>query len=158
MPFPRVTGENLAGQRLTLPGDLAGDRNLLFIAFQRWQQADVDTWTALAAELQRGHPGCGFYELPTISPGNPLMRWFINNGMRSGIKDQESRRRTITLFLEKGAFRRGLNLPDEERIYVLLVGREGTIYWRAEGRLDAEKEHSLRAAIDEWERDESQRR
>jgi hypothetical protein len=67
--------------------------------------------------------------------------------MRSRIKDQENRRRTITLYLDKEAFRRTLDLQDEDRIYVLLVGREGSSYWRAEGRPDAAREQSLRAVL-----------
>ncbi len=149
MAFPSVTGQNLAGQQLALPGDLAGDRNLLFIAFQRCQQEDLDSWTSLAAELEHIHQGFRFYEPTTLATGNPFFRWFVNRGMRSGIPNRGSRRRTITLYLDKIAFRRVLNLPDEDRIYVLLAGRQGTIHWRAEGRLDPDKEQSLRAVVDQ---------
>ncbi len=157
MGFPTLTAFNLAEQRVTLPGDLSGERNLLLIAFQRWQQEEVDTWTGLAAQLGSDHRGFQFYELPTLEPGNPLSRWFINQGMRSGIRDLESRRRTITLYLDKKAFRRALDLPDEKQIHVLLVGRDGTVYWRAAGRLNEDNARSLRAMLAEWEREESLR-
>jgi hypothetical protein len=71
--------------------------------------------------------------LPIPAPGNPFFRWFVNQAMRSRIKDLESRRRTITLYLDKEGFCRTLGLPDEEWLYVRLVGREGARYRRTSG-------------------------
>jgi sulfur carrier protein ThiS len=48
MTFPKVSGSNLLRQKLTLPQDFAGKLNLVFIPFQRWHQAEVDSWDALA--------------------------------------------------------------------------------------------------------------
>lgn len=59
------------------------------------------------------------------APGHPFFRWFVNQGMRSGIKNLECRRRTVTFSLDKEGFCRTRGLPDEEWIYVRLVGREG---------------------------------
>ncbi len=41
MVFPFVRGENLEGPTFTLPADLEGAYNLLFIAFRREQQIDI---------------------------------------------------------------------------------------------------------------------
>ena len=58
-----------------------------------------------------------------------------------------ARARTITLYVDKPAFRRALELPHEEDIYVLLVDREGKVFWRAEGAFAPEKGESLAAAL-----------
>jgi hypothetical protein len=133
--FPRLTASNLEGQTFSLPQDFAGDRNLLLIAFQREQQQNVDTWLH---QMKRFEPCPGFhyYELPTIDKLNPFFRWFINSGMRRGIPDRNARARTITLYLDKPSFRKALNIPDEKRIYAILVDRSGRILWRAEGDFD----------------------
>ena len=51
MLFPTVKAENLEGRALTLPEDLEGAYNALFIAFQRGQQIDIDSWIPLVKQL-----------------------------------------------------------------------------------------------------------
>lgn len=140
--FPKLIASNLDKQTLSLPEDFAGDYNLLLIAFQREQQKNVDTWLH---EMKRFEwsPNFRYYELPTIGRLNPIARWFIDNGMRRGIPDREARARTITLYLDKLAFRKALNLPDERQIYAVLVNRSGRVLWRTEGDFDEAKAASL---------------
>jgi len=140
--FPKLTASNLEKQTLSLPQDFAGDRNLLLIAFQREQQKNVDTWLHGMKRFESS-PNFRYYELPTIDRLNPIARWFIDSGMRRGIPDREARARTITLYLDKLAFRKTLNLPDERRIYAVLVDRSGRLLWRAEGDFDEAKAASL---------------
>ena len=46
--FPQVSAVNLARKRLNLPQDLEGRINIVFVAFQQWQQGEVDTWISTA--------------------------------------------------------------------------------------------------------------
>ena len=147
MPFPVVTSANLSRQGFTLPADFEGDLNVLLIAFQRWQQRAVDTWIPFVRQLEQAHADARYYELPVIQRMNVLGRTFINQGMRAGIPDPVARARTITLYVDKPAFRQALELPHEKDIYVLLVDREGNVLWRAEGIFTPEKGESLAAAL-----------
>ena len=140
--FPKLTASNLANETLSLPGDFAGEHNLLLIAFQREQQKNVDTWLHQMKRFEAA-PGFRYYELPTIEKLNPITRWFINGGMRRGIPDRDARARSITLYLDKPAFRSALDLPDEKQIYAVLVDRSGRVLWRAEGDFDEAKAASL---------------
>lgn len=144
--FPRLEAQNLEKQHVSLPEGFAGDHNLLLIAFKREQQENVDTWLR---EMKRFEaiPGFRYYELPTIGRLNPIARWFINRGMRSGITDREARERTITLYLDKASFRKALNLPNEDGVYAILVDREGRVHWRAEGDFDEAKGESLHLTL-----------
>lgn len=145
--FPEVEGANLEKRDFRLPDDFEGEANLIFIAFRRPHQAEVESWLPLAKELVEGHPGLRFYELPTISVRGAMARRFINQGMRRGIPDPKAREVTITLYLEKEPFRQALDIPDEESIHVLLVGREGRIHWRAQGALTASSAAGLERAV-----------
>ena len=147
--FPAVTGSNLQREKRNLPEDLEGELNLVFIAFQQWQQTQVDTWIPFARQLEETHSGVRYYELPTIQRLNVLARTFVNEGMRAGIPDPVARERTITLYLDKNAFREALQLPGEDDIYVLLLDRQGRVVWRAEGVFTPEKAESLTAAVRE---------
>jgi ATP10 protein len=145
--FPTVNGLNLQRKQLTLPQDFQGQLNLVLIAFQQWQQRQVDTWIPLARQLEEDYPVVRYYELPTIQRLNTLARTFINEGMRAGIPDLVARERTITLYLDKKGFREALQLPGEDDIHVLLLDRQGRVLWRAEGAFTPDKGESLAAAI-----------
>ncbi|MBN1137654.1 MAG: hypothetical protein JXM73_13795, partial [Anaerolineae bacterium] len=100
-----------------------------------------------ARQLEEAYPAVRYYELPTIRRLNTLARTFINEGMRAGIPDLVARERTITLYVDKKAFREALQLPGEEDIYVLLLDRQGRLLWRAEGAFTPDKGESLASAI-----------
>ena len=56
MQFPAVTGSNLQREKLSLPEDFQGKLNLVLVAFQQWQQREVDSWIPFARQLERSHP------------------------------------------------------------------------------------------------------
>lgn len=150
--FPRVTGSNLEGREFVLPEGFEGRLNLVFVAFKREQQSDVDTWLPLARALAARYTGFRYYELPTIYRANAMVRWFIDNGMRRGIPDPEARRSTITLYLDKDQFRSALGIPDENTIHVFLVRPDGRVIWRTEGALsDAAAREVEKVARDDLE-------
>jgi hypothetical protein len=153
--FPTVTGSNLQRQKLALPQDFEGEQNLVFIAFQQWQQTQVDTWIPFARQLEGTHPEVRYYELPTIRRLNAFSRTFVNEGMRAGIPDPVARERTITLYLDKNTFRQALQLSGEDDIHVLLLDGQGTVLWRAEGGFTPEKGDSLTEAVRGAQRSEA---
>ena len=147
MTFPTVNGSNLLRERLTLPRDFQGKFNLIFIPFEQWQQMEVDSWMALAKELEEQFEDLVYYELPTIQSRNTLYKMFINEGMRAGILNPKTRERTITLYLDKADFRSALDMLDEEHIYLLIVDRQGNEFFRARGPYSREGEAALRQAL-----------
>jgi hypothetical protein len=155
MQFPSVTGSNLQRRKLDLPEGFEGELNLVLIAFQQWHQSQVDTWIPLARQLEEAHPALRYYDLPTIQRLNALARTFINEGMRAGIPDRVARERTITLYLDKAAFREALQLPGEDDIYVLLLDRQGQVLWQTEGNFAPEKGDSLTAKVQAWQHNEA---
>jgi hypothetical protein len=147
MTFPTVSGSNLLRQKLNLPQDFQGKFNLVFIPFQRWHQAEVDSWGALAEELEKQYQGLFYYELPTLQSGGPLYKIFLNEGMRAGIPNPMTRARTITLYLDKVNFRAALEMPDEDHIYILVVDCQGNELFRARGPHNQAAEAYLRQTL-----------
>jgi len=111
----------------------------MLIAFQQWQQRQVDTWLPLAQRLEATYSALRYYELPTIRRLNTLARTFINEGMRAGIPDPVARERTITLYVDKRAFREMLGLCSEENYPCPAPGPPGTGAMAGRGRLDGGK-------------------
>ena len=147
MTFPQVEGHNLEGRKFRLPDDFEGEINLVFIPFQRWHQDWVDTWVPLARGLLERVPWLRYYELPTLPRMNPLYRMSLDYGMKLGIPDRAAREATITLYLEKDAYRRALEIPNEETVVTMLVARGGEIFWRTEGPFSVDKGEALVDAI-----------
>lgn len=86
---------------------------------------------------------------------NPVYRWFINQGMRSGIADKTARSVTITLYLDKSEFKKALQIDSEETITVLLLDTEHSIIWRTTGRLSETAERQLRKRVSKFFEDET---
>jgi hypothetical protein len=147
--FPTVKGENLSGRHMVLPRDFEGKLNIVVVAFYREQQLLVNSWLPTVQELQRKYPEIHMYELPTISTGYVLMKWIIDNGMRSGIKDTKTRDHTITLFTDTKKFRQDLDLPTDETIYVMLVDSSGAVRWKSSGSMTPMSAALLSSAVDE---------
>ncbi|MEO5815200.1 MAG: hypothetical protein ABIT20_07965 [Gemmatimonadaceae bacterium] len=145
--FPVVEGSNLEGRSMTLPADFGGDLNVVLVAFQRDQQADVDTWTPALKTMASERPGLRVYELPTLGRRYRLIRGFIDGGMRSGIPDSTVRAATITLYIDKDSFKRPLGIESEDSIHVFLVERGGVIRWRGQGAYTPELGRQLSAAV-----------
>jgi len=146
--FPALESETLEKHAVQLPQDFQGERNLLFIAFEREQQKDIDTWLTQMKRYEDIDKGFRYYEIPTIEKMNRFMRWFINTGMRHGITEKKARERTITLYIDKEAFKKSLQIPDEQKIYALVVDRSGNVLWRATGPYDDANGKSLQQFLE----------
>lgn len=131
--FPTVRGSNLSRKKYLLPDDIEGDLALVMIAFRQSQQSEVDTWLPLAKRLSQQFDQLAYYELPTIDRLPGLARMFIDGGMRAGIPDLRARQATITLYLDKSAFRQELEISSEDTITTLLMDKEGKVLWRTQG-------------------------
>ena len=145
--FPPMQGQNLEGRTVEMPRDFAGALNVVFVAFKREQQADVDSWGAALDALRKRHADLRVYELPTLGRRYRLMRPMIDGGMRRGIPDPTVRAATITLYIDKDPFKRALGITTEDRIEVLLVDRSGKIRWQRSGRMTPALRAELEAAI-----------
>lgn len=84
MTFPTVNGSNLQRAKLTLPQDFEGDYNLLFIAFQQWQQDEVNTWIALAENCEARFPGPGLLRTAHHSRFEWYLKVFHQRGHAGG--------------------------------------------------------------------------
>ncbi|WP_390237479.1 hypothetical protein [Haladaptatus sp. GCM10025707] len=131
------------GKEYHLPRDFEGELNLVFVAFRRDQQADVDSWVPFVEDLCATHDGFQYYELPVLSRSYRLVRPFIDGGMRANIEDVNTRERTITAYIDKRPFRWELEILSEHAMHAFLVTRDGEVRWHAPGPLTAGKADEL---------------
>ena len=148
--FPSVSGSNLLKEERVLPDDLDGDLNILVVAFKQWQQALVDSWVPTLEQLATTYPSLEYYELPTIRRMNFIAQRLIDGGMRAGIPSKITRRRTITLYIDKEDFKRSLSIDIEDTIYIYLVRSDGEILLATSGPYSLEGEKELTNAVEDF--------
>jgi len=141
MVFPTLTLDNLNGLSQTFPKDFPADPTIVFIAYKQNQQIELQAWIE-ALDLQETG-GQAWVEFPVIGRGASLIRGFIDNGMRSGIKSSDLRAHVFTVYSSKGAFNQQLGIKESDQIYVALVGKNGTVYTLIEGEVTPEKAAQL---------------
>jgi hypothetical protein len=134
--FPNLRARDLEGTVLELPQALTGDPSIVIVAFQRRQQATVDTWVPWLSELRERLPGIEIYEVPTIARRWLPARRMIDGGMRAGIPDPSTRRRTLTTYTDVTTVLDALALDGTNTIVVCVVDAEGTILWQGLGAYD----------------------
>lgn len=69
-----------------MPQDFGGDLNVVIIAYEQQQQAQVDTWVPTITTLMEEIPGLEFYELPVVGEIDLLRRKALDHWMRGGIR------------------------------------------------------------------------
>ena len=146
-PFPHLRARDLEGTELDLPQALAGDPSVVIIAFARRQQTTVDTWLPWLTELRARTPGMEVYEVPTISRRWLPARRMIDGGMRAGIPDPATRRRTLTTYTDVSAVVDALALDGTDNIAVVVVDAGGTILWIGVGEYDTVLAAELERAV-----------
>lgn len=144
--FPEMVGIDLLGQERLIPASFAKEFHIIAIGFERDHQEDINTWISVADELMAQHEALGFYEVPVIYELSAPYRFWVNNGMRSGIPSEKARERTITVYTDRPKFLEMMDMSPD-RIYVLLVDPEGNILWREQGAATPASISSLRQTL-----------
>ncbi len=125
-PFPRVVGESLNRERVTIPDAYRGKNTLLLIGYTQKAQFDIDRW--ILGILQADVP-VEIVEVPTIAGMMPQMvQGFINNGMRSGIP-QSDWASVVTVYEDAPKIIELLGNERPRSAYAVLLDRSGVVVW-----------------------------
>lgn len=129
--FPHFEGKNLNGDKVKMSG---WDRpvTIIFVAFKKELQPQVDQWVQALSPLQESHPTLDYVELPTIKKVSGPVKYLIYRGMRSGIKDKTQRQRIVTQYVDVPDYMDRLHLDDQEVVATYAVCNQGRIlkHWR----------------------------
>jgi hypothetical protein len=145
--FPRIAARDLEGRAITLPDVFAGSSNLVVVAFRREQQSMVDSWISWFDTISATRPGLRGYEVPVLATRWSPARRFIDGGMARAVRDQEARRRTLTVYTDVRRVTDALAIPSTDTVTVLLVNADGRIRWRTTGSATERAGHELLAVL-----------
>ncbi len=145
--FPELRARSLNKEPFVVPTGLEGTHNVVLVPFHRSQQAICDAWIPHLHALSDAFPGIDYYELPTLPSRSPLFRWWVDNGMRMGIRGTSARHRTITIYTDRAEFREQLDIEGDGQVHVFLLDRTGRIHWRHAGPPSPSAVKSLMARL-----------
>ena len=145
--FPPLAARDLDGREVALPTGLPGEWNVVIVAFQREQQELVDSWVPWLEERAATMPWLRFAELPAIGLQWQPARPVIDGGMAAAIRDQETRRRTLTVYTDLRRVTAPLGIGDRNTIWLFLVNRAGQVCWHGCGGWDPATAAGLAAAL-----------
>lgn len=124
--FPSLSGKDLNGSAWSAPAGFPGERTLVLIGFDEPQQILIDSWIQ-GMKLESSKSSIAWVEMPLIENPGMFMRWFIDTGMRGGIRDKRIRARVWTAYTERKAFLESCGITTTDTITVLVVKRDGSI-------------------------------
>ena len=142
--FPSLTSKDLAGNSVDLPAGFPAERTILLVAFEREQQHDIDSWVE---GLHLGEGKLPWLELPVIDNPGAIGRWFIDNGMRRGIKDHQVWAHVVTLYTKKAEFKSAMQIGSEKEIEVFVADRSGKVFERQVGPYSQDTGNRILAAL-----------
>lgn len=138
--FPQLEAEDLNGKAYTLPQALPSRNTLVLIAFKREQQKAVNTWID-GLELKSNK--LPWLEIPILEDYGSWFKWFVDNGMRKGIKSEYERSKVVTIYTDKASFNQALGIPSENTIYAAVVNQTGEVLATQSGEYTQAKARPL---------------
>ncbi|MEM7737183.1 MAG: hypothetical protein AAF267_15490, partial [Deinococcota bacterium] len=114
--------------------------------FTQNQQLLIYDWLDALRPLEEVSP-MRVYELPTLPRFNWLFRRQLDFWMSRGIADPKARDTTITLYTDMDAMLGSLNFTDTSTIRLLLIDRDGNVYWEDIGAFSEGKLQGLEAVL-----------
>jgi hypothetical protein len=144
--LPVVTGKDLNGRPWVVPAGLPGDKTLVLVGFEESQQEAIDKWTQ-GLGLNASSNAIPWIEMPLIEKPSMFMRWVINTGMRSGIKNLRMRSCVWTAYTDKKAFMSSCGMVSDDAVFAMVVDRSGQILAIERGAYCKDGEARLRGAL-----------
>lgn len=144
--LPSLLAKRVDRQDVALPTALPAERTLVLVTFRREQRADAEGW--IRGLQLRDTRMIHWVRMPVLNdPGDDSQRAAAQErliGHYAGHPDQHS---VMAVLTDRGAFLRQAGLTSDDRVYALVINRQGEVLARAEGPYDAARADALRETL-----------
>ncbi len=124
--FPQLSGQSLTGKSLELPSMIAGKPAVVVFSFSRSAGKDARSWNV---HLSQDFPSLSINTIILLESVPSLFRGMALSGIKSGIPSS-MQDRTVVLYKNEELWKQRLDVTDENRAYLVLVGPDGHIRWK----------------------------
>lgn len=147
--LPRVMGDNLNGETITLPDDISSEYALLVVPFDREQQTQAVNWLPVYQEIVAENDNLSYYSVAILVVEAPF-RPLVVGGLNVAIADPEVRQAVMIAFVEETDQQdalTALNHADEPSLLALMVNQQGEVLWQHAGVYEPSAAEDLRTVI-----------
>ena len=130
--MPRITGENLSGQQVSLPSASAGSVAIMCIGFSHASQSQLKPWAERAAKAFRQNDHVLVYSIAVLEDAPRWVRGMAVRGMRSAVPAQQ-RDHFVVVYHGESELKRVTGFRRSEEAYILLLDPTGEIQWVSHG-------------------------
>jgi hypothetical protein len=148
--IPTFASHTLAQQRMTVPEDLPTGRTLALIGFKRAHHEKVQSW--VDGLNLKGDSPIAWMRMPIINdPGTLEGRTAVENKLLRRYPLESERARLLPAFVDRDRFARAAGLYSTEKVYAVVLNRQGDVLARVEGGFTEEKASRLLETLLEGE-------
>jgi hypothetical protein len=146
--FPSMRGETLAGTSLVLPEAAAGGPALLTITFSTKAGKSARAWNERFEKDHGSQSSVTSYSVAMLEEVPRIFRGMVKSGIKKGVP-QNLRNRFLVVTSEEAAWKKYLNVTDDELPYLVLIDGNGRVIWKDHGVFDEGKYEVLKTHVQE---------
>jgi ATP10 protein len=151
--FPHFSSLTLNGKMLELPLPPGGPPAIVLFSLSRASGTDSGLWSK---QLSKDFPKLPICTIMLLEPVPRFFRGMVVSGVKSGMSPfiQD---RAVALYKDEALWKQRLNVTDDKRAYVLLLGPDGHIRWSNAGPFTDAEYAQLRTLVQTLEKDQSRK-
>lgn len=144
--LPQMRGETLLGAPLVLPDGAAGRPAFLTITFSKKAGKSARAWNERFEKDHGSRSSVNNYSIAMLEEAPRIFRGIIKSGMKKGVP-QEAHNRFLIVTSDEAAWKKYLNVTDDELPYLVLIDGSGRLVWKDQGVFAEKQYEALRAHV-----------
>jgi len=143
--LPNVAAADLNHRPVLIPDGLKAERTLLLLNFKRGLREEAEGW--ITGLRLREDSSLAWLRVPVLDDGGHLDRGDVEGRLLAHYPNAGDRANIIPVFTDQAAFLKASGLSRTDRIYALVVNRQGEVLARVEGPFSEESGRLIRHAL-----------
>ena len=144
---PKIEGENLAGQKVTLPEAALGKVAVLIFGFSRASKGPTSAWTKRISADYASQPMFAFYQLPVLEDVPRFVRGMVISSMRKDVS-ADMRDHFIPILKGEAELKKLVGYGEPDDAYLVVLDRAGKVVGQRHGQFTDTSYSQLRAEVD----------
>ena len=130
--IPAARCVSLAGDSVSLPGDLGQRTAVLVIGFSRSSQTEVRGWSKRLAADYPDSPNVAYYEVAMLSGVPKFLRGIVVRSMKKDVPER-AQGHFLPLTDDDTAWRKVVHFDNADAAYVVVIDGRGMVRWQTVG-------------------------
>jgi len=144
--LPKIEGENLAGQKVTLPDAAAGKVAVLVLGFSKASKEPTSAWAKRISADFASQSSFVLYQLPVLQSVPRFVRGMVISSMRKGTP-ADMREHFVPLLSGEAELKKLVNFEKPDDAYLIVLNESGKIVKQLHGVLTDERYADLRNSL-----------